>query len=139
MTRYQESLIINSNNYFFAGFLVGQTNAISILQTMAGFTNVNYAALVGRTYTNTFNIASNTAAISNNTVAIAAVNHSFTNFLATNAPPFGEARLTNATIASATNSTAGYGVGFLTWDTNYLYLSIASNTWRRISIPTNAW
>jgi hypothetical protein len=46
--------------------------------------------------------------------------------------------LTN-TVTHSTNSTLGYGAGLMTMDTNYLYLSIGSNTWRRISIPTNTW
>ena len=43
------------------------------------------------------------------------------------------------TVSSSTNSTLGYGAGLLTMDTNYLYLSIGTNTWRRIAIPTNTW
>ena len=43
------------------------------------------------------------------------------------------------TVTSATNSTLGYGAGLVTCDTNYLYVSVATNTWRRISIPTNTW
>lgn len=43
------------------------------------------------------------------------------------------------TITSATNSTLGYGAGMVACDTNYIYVSIATNLWRRIAIPTNSW
>ena len=33
----------------------------------------------------------------------------------------------------------GDGAGLLAGDTNYLYVSVATNLWRRISIPTNTW
>jgi hypothetical protein len=46
--------------------------------------------------------------------------------------------LTN-TVTHSTNSTLGYGAGLMTMDTNYIYVSIGSNAWRRISIPTNTW
>ena len=46
--------------------------------------------------------------------------------------------LTN-TISHSTNSTYGYGAGVWAADTNYFYVSVATNTWRRISIPTNTW
>ena len=46
--------------------------------------------------------------------------------------------LTN-TISHSTNSTYGYGAGVWAADTNYFYVSVATNQWRRISIPTNTW
>ncbi len=47
--------------------------------------------------------------------------------------------LVSNTITAATNSTFGYGAGLLSFDPNYIYISIGTNTWRRISIPTNTW
>jgi len=43
------------------------------------------------------------------------------------------------TIATASSSTFGFGAGLMTCDTNYLYLSVGTNAWRRIAIPTNTW
>jgi hypothetical protein len=54
-------------------------------------------------------------------------------FLGTNAT-----YLTNS-VTHSTNSTLGFGAGLFTCDTNYFYISIGTNNWRRISIPTNTW
>ena len=43
------------------------------------------------------------------------------------------------TVSHSTNSTFGYGAGLMTCDTNWIYLSVAINQWRRVSIPTNTW
>ena len=43
------------------------------------------------------------------------------------------------TVTHSTNSTFGYGAGLLTADTNYFYVSIGTNAWRRVAIPTNTW
>lgn len=47
--------------------------------------------------------------------------------------------LAPATITTSTNSTFGHGAGLLTGDTNYLYISVGTNAWRRIGVPTNGW
>ena len=39
----------------------------------------------------------------------------------------------------STNSTFGYGAGLITCDTNYIYVSVGTNAWNRISISTNTW
>ena len=44
-----------------------------------------------------------------------------------------------APVTHSTNSTAGLGVGRIFCDTNYLYVSIGTNAWRRVAIPTNTW
>ncbi len=49
------------------------------------------------------------------------------------------ANLVSNTITHSTNSTLGYGAGLITCDTNYIYVSVATNTWRRVAIPTNTW
>jgi hypothetical protein len=46
---------------------------------------------------------------------------------------------TQYTPATASNSTFGYGAGLLAGDTNYIYVSVATNAWRRLAIPTNTW
>lgn len=50
-----------------------------------------------------------------------------------------EAYFVTNTITASTNSTFGYGAGLMTCDTNYVYVSIGTNNWRRITIPTNTW
>ncbi len=47
--------------------------------------------------------------------------------------------VTAYTPVTTTATTFGYGAGLLAGDTNYLYVSVATNLWRRISIPTNTW
>jgi len=47
--------------------------------------------------------------------------------------------LAPGTIATSTNSTFGRGAGLMTGDTNYIYISVGTNAWRRISVPTNTW
>lgn len=37
-------------------------------------------------------------------------------------------------VTNATNTTWGYGGGLLRWDTNYLYVSIGTNAWKRVAI-----
>jgi hypothetical protein len=49
------------------------------------------------------------------------------------------ANYTSMTIAHSTNSTFGYGAGLLACDTNYAYISVGTNSWRRIAISTNSW
>ena len=46
---------------------------------------------------------------------------------------------TTNTVSHSTNSTFGFGAGLMTCDTNYFYVSVGTNAWRRISIPTNTW
>ena len=48
-------------------------------------------------------------------------------------------KLTPYTVSHATNATFGYGPGLLAADGNYLYISTATNTWRRLPWDTNAW
>jgi hypothetical protein len=43
------------------------------------------------------------------------------------------------TITHSTNSTYGYGAGLMTCDTNYVYVSVGTNAWCRLAIPTNTW
>jgi hypothetical protein len=40
------------------------------------------------------------------------------------------------TITNATDTTWGKGSGLLTWDTNYLYISVGSNQWKRAALST---
>jgi hypothetical protein len=44
-------------------------------------------------------------------------------------PPF--------TVTNSTDSTFGYGAGLLRWDTNYLYISVGTNQWKRVGL--NSW
>jgi len=67
-------------------------------------------------------------------IAVLKTNCVFTNVVSM---PFGF--LNQYTVTNSTNSTFGYKAGLLALDTNYLYFSIGSNTWRRIAIPTNTW
>lgn len=41
---------------------------------------------------------------------------------------------TSRTITNATDSTWGRGSGLVTWDTNYLYISVATNAWKRVGL-----
>lgn len=43
------------------------------------------------------------------------------------------------TVSSSSASTMGYGAGLMASDSNYLYVSIGTNLWGRIAIPTNTW
>ena len=43
------------------------------------------------------------------------------------------------TVTHSTNSTFGYGAGLIACDTNYIYVSVGTNAWNRISISTNTW
>jgi hypothetical protein len=40
------------------------------------------------------------------------------------------------TITNATDTTWGKGSGLLTWDTNYVYISVGSNSWKRAALST---
>ena len=71
-----------------------------------------------------------------NRLAIAATrtNAVFTN---TVSAPF--LLLASYTVTASTNSTFGRGAGMFAVDTNYLYISVGTNNWGRVSIPTNTW
>jgi len=43
------------------------------------------------------------------------------------------------TITTATNTTLGFGAGLMACDTKFVYLSLGTNQWGRIPIPTNTW
>jgi hypothetical protein len=40
------------------------------------------------------------------------------------------------TVPAATSSTWGYGAGMLLWDANYIYISTATNQWKRAALST---
>lgn len=40
------------------------------------------------------------------------------------------------TVTNATDTTWGKGSGLLTWDTNYVYISVGSNLWKRAALST---
>lgn len=40
------------------------------------------------------------------------------------------------TITNANSTTWGNGSGLLTWDTNYLYVSVGTNAWKRVGLAT---
>jgi hypothetical protein len=40
------------------------------------------------------------------------------------------------TITASTNSTTGYGAGLMNWDTNYIYVSVGTNRWKRAALST---
>ena len=58
------------------------------------------------------------------------------NALLTNTPAF---VATNYTVTASTNTTLGLPVGSLALDTNYLYLVVGTNNWRRLAWLTNTW
>lgn len=41
------------------------------------------------------------------------------------------------TITNSTDSTFGYGAGLMLWDTNYVYVSVGTNLWKRTALT--AW
>jgi hypothetical protein len=45
-------------------------------------------------------------------------------------------RATPFTITNSTDSTFGAGAGIICWDTNYFYLSVGSNRWKRVSVSS---
>jgi hypothetical protein len=47
--------------------------------------------------------------------------------------------LAPVTIATSSSSTYGRGAGLITGDTNYIYISVGTNAWRRISVGTGVW
>jgi len=52
---------------------------------------------------------------------------------------FEKMQIVPTTITNSSSSTYGFGAGLIAVDTNYLYISVNYNTWRRIAIPTNTW
>jgi hypothetical protein len=40
------------------------------------------------------------------------------------------------TVTNSTDSTFGYGSGLMRWDTNYIYVSVATNRWKRSALTT---
>jgi len=52
---------------------------------------------------------------------------------------FEKVRLVPSTVTNSGSSTYGLGAGLIGADTNYLYISVGNNAWRRIAIPTNTW
>ena len=70
---------------------------------------------------------------SNDTILISDVADSNTTKTAT----LGTA-LTGSTLTNATPATAGAAgtTGDIQWDTNYIYICVATNTWKRVGIAT---
>jgi len=52
---------------------------------------------------------------------------------------FEKMQIVPASITNSSSSTYGFGAGLIGVDTNYLYISVGFNSWRRIAIPTNTW
>jgi hypothetical protein len=40
------------------------------------------------------------------------------------------------TVTNSTDSTFGFGAGLLRWDTNYLYVSVGTNLWKRVALSS---
>ena len=84
--------------------------------------NNNYAALVAWNNdqdTNISRIATNSANIG---------------LLFTNPPSVPFIQLRTFTVTNSTDPTFGRGAGIVTADTNYLYLSIGTNLWKRVAV-----
>ena len=70
--------------------------------------------------------------------------YSDTGFLMAMAPSTNEAvitlggflRLRSVTITNSSDSTYGYTDGLIRWDSNYIYVSVASNLWKRAALST---
>jgi hypothetical protein len=52
---------------------------------------------------------------------------------------FEKMQIVPAIITNSGSSTFGFGAGLIGVDTNYIYISVGLNAWRRIAIPTNTW
>jgi hypothetical protein len=49
---------------------------------------------------------------------------------------FGSLWQTLSTVTNSTDSTAGWGAGVMKWDTNYIYVSVGTNQWKRAALST---
>ncbi len=95
-------------------------------QLLSSYTN-SYPTAVGTNYTISFTRPNPTNAFIR--AGFASANPNFVNLSAM-------LNTTPRTISNATDSTWGKGAGILTWDTNYLYLSVGTNAWKRVAVAT---
>jgi hypothetical protein len=95
-------------------------------QTLSSYTNT-YPTASGTNYTVSFPIPNPTAAF----IRIAQVS-GLPNFVDLTAMLLTAPR----TVTNSTDSTWGNGSGVVTWDTNYLYISVGSNLWKRAALSS---
>jgi hypothetical protein len=95
-------------------------------QVVAGVTN-GYPTVSGTNYVISFPTPDPTQAFIR--VALAATQPNFAELSAIlTTPP--------RTITNGNSTTWGNGYGMVTWDTNYLYISVGTNAWKRAAIST---
>jgi hypothetical protein len=86
-----------------------------------------------------FSVSNNLVQLNTNSPDFISEPTNSTTVAMTNIVSFPFVLLTTNTITHSTNSTFGYGAGLIGCDTNYLYISVGTNDWSRIAIPTNTW
>jgi hypothetical protein len=132
---YQVDLTTTQTNVTSSTALISITNVC----TNAVYFSVNSNTIViGDTLPTAFNkINSNSvwtvSRFTNDESALFYLSNRVDTFIATNPPGM------NTNTAVITHSTNSTPQGILRYDQTYLYISIATNTWRRIAIPTNTW
>jgi len=95
-------------------------------QVLSSYTNT-YPTVTGTNYTMTFPLPNTNRAFIR--VAFQSANPNFASLTALlSTPP--------RTITNATDTTWGKGSGLLTWDTNYVYISVGSNLWKRAAVSS---
>lgn len=118
--------------YLFTNYLtnVFGTNTVIYTNTYTNFTYTGvYLASLGSTATGSVAVYS---------LASPQLNGKLNQFKAQSFE-FEKMQIVPTTITNSSSSTYGFGAGLIGVDTNYLYISVGFNSWRRISIPTNTW
>jgi hypothetical protein len=121
-----------STPYLFTNYLtnVFGTNTVIYTNTYTNFTYTGvYLSSLGSTATGSVAIYS---------LAIPQLNGKLNQFKAQSFE-FEKVQIVPTTITNSSSSTYGFGAGLIGVDTNYLYISVGLNAWRRIAIPTNTW
>lgn len=95
-------------------------------QTLSGVTNT-YPTASGTNYTISFQRPDATNAFIRVAMASDQPNFARLSALLSTAP---------RTVTNATDTTWGNGSGLLTWDTNYVYISVGSNQWKRAALSS---
>jgi len=132
---YQVDLTTTRTNVTSSTALISITN----ICTNAIYFSVNSNTIViGDSLPTAFNkVNSNsvwiTSRFTNDEAAALTISNRVETFIATNYQGM------NTNLITITHSTNATPQGVLRYDQTYLYISTATNTWRRIAIPTNTW
>jgi hypothetical protein len=120
----------STNMQTFVHFISGDTNFPSVIQSVL-LTNFNIT-------TPSFEIALDGSTDTNLMISSGRISSQFS------IPGTGPASLdfvpaisqSSRTIVNSTDSTFGMGAGMMCWDSNYVYVSVGSNLWKRAAIST---